>query len=72
MTLPETNVFAPENRPKTNRKGSYSNHPFVGAMLVLGSVGLFSWGKKLPVSFRDCIFTIIYIVTIGPLKTYEK
>ena len=37
-TLPETNVFAPENRPKPNRKGSYSNHPFVGAMLVSGRV----------------------------------
>ena len=24
----ETNIFAPENRPKPNRKGSYSNHPF--------------------------------------------
>ena len=38
-TLPETNgKFAPENRPKPNRKGSYSNHPFLGAMLVSGRV----------------------------------
>ena len=35
-TLPETNM-APENRPP-NRKGSYSNHPFLGAMLVSGRV----------------------------------
>ncbi len=41
-TLPETNSkFAPENRPKPNRKGSYSNHPFLGAkMLVSGRVVL--------------------------------
>ena len=38
VTLPETNVFAPENRPKPNRKGLYSNHPFSGAMLVSGRV----------------------------------
>ena len=38
VTLPETNIFA-ENRPKLNRKGLYSNHPFLGAkMLVFGSV----------------------------------
>ena len=36
---PETNSkLAPENRPKPNRKGSYSNHPFSGAMLVSGRV----------------------------------
>ena len=30
--LPETNShFAPANRPKPNRKGSYSKHPFSGA-----------------------------------------
>ena len=33
FTLLETNV-APENRPKPNRKGSYSNHPFSGAFAV--------------------------------------
>ena len=39
-TLPETNMFAPENRPKRHkRKGSYSNHPFSRAkMLVSGRV----------------------------------
>ena len=44
--LPETNSkFAPENRPKPNRKGSYSNHPFLGAkMLVSGRVALDRWG----------------------------
>ena len=32
FTLPENNSqFAPENRPKPNRKVSYSNHPFLGA-----------------------------------------
>ena len=31
-TLPETNVFAPENGPGPKRKRSYSNHPFSGAM----------------------------------------
>jgi len=30
---------APENRPGPKRKQSYSNHPFSGAMLVLGRVG---------------------------------
>ena len=30
-TLPETNIFAPENRPGPKRKQSYSNHPFSGA-----------------------------------------
>ena len=41
-SLPETNVSAPENRPKPNRKGLYSNHPFVGAMAVS-----FREGKRL-------------------------
>ena len=40
VTLPETNIFAPENRPKPNRKRSYSNHPFSGAMFVSGRVGV--------------------------------
>ena len=40
ITLSETNI-APENRPKPNRKGSYSNHPFLGAkMVVSGRVGV--------------------------------
>ena len=34
FTLPETNILAPENRPKPNRKQSYSNHPFLGAFAV--------------------------------------
>ena len=35
----EASHFAPENRPKPNRNGSYSNHPFLGAeMLVSGRV----------------------------------
>ena len=34
-TLPETNSeFASENRPKPNRKQSYSNHPFLRTILV--------------------------------------
>ena len=39
-TLPETNrKFAPENRPRPNRKGSYSNHPFFrGELLNFGRV----------------------------------
>ena len=37
-TLPETNIFAPENRPGPIRKGSSSNHQFSGAMLVSGRV----------------------------------
>ena len=39
-SLPETNSkFAPENMPKPNRKGLYSNHQFSGAkMLVSGRV----------------------------------
>ena len=28
--LPSLKQIAPENRPKPNRKGSYSKHPFVG------------------------------------------
>ena len=37
-TLSETNIV-PENRPGPKRKlVQYSNHPFSGAMLVLGSV----------------------------------
>ena len=36
---PETNSkFAPENGPGPKRKGSYSNRPFSGAMLVSGRV----------------------------------
>ena len=46
ITLPETNVFAPENRPKPNRKGSYSNHPFSGAMLIFGEVSNLSFNHK--------------------------
>ena len=34
ITLPETNQNAPENKPIPNRKGSYSNHPFSGALAV--------------------------------------
>ena len=38
-TLPETNIFAPENRPTPKRKQSSSNHPFSKAkMLVSQSV----------------------------------
>ena len=33
-TLPETNIFANENRADPKRKGSYSNHPFSGAFDV--------------------------------------
>ena len=45
-TLPETNgKFAPENRPKPNRKDS--NHPFSGAMLVSGRVFFFFFGLLL-------------------------
>ena len=46
FTLPETNSkFAPENRPKPNRRQSYSNHPFLGAkMLVSGRVRSEGWG----------------------------
>ena len=40
-TLPETNILvAPEHRPKPKRKGSSSNHRFLGDMLVSGSVHL--------------------------------
>ena len=39
VTLPETNGFVSENRPKPKRKGSFSNHPFSEAkMLVSGRV----------------------------------
>jgi len=37
ITLPETNI-APENRPSQKGINSSSNHPFLGAMLVLGMV----------------------------------
>ncbi len=40
ITLPETNMFAPENRPGPKRKRSYSNHPFPGATLFSGRVYL--------------------------------
>ena len=43
LPSPETNEFAPENRPGPNRKRSYSNHPFSGAMLVSGRV--MGWSK---------------------------
>ena len=37
--LPETNIFAPENRPKPNRKGSYFQPSiFRGKLLVSGRV----------------------------------
>ena len=38
---PRTNMFAPVNWPKPKRKGSYSNHPFSGVMLVLGGVYMY-------------------------------
>ena len=47
-TLPETNQIAPENRPKPNRKGSYSNHPFLGAFAVSfreGNIFQMGWLK---------------------------
>ena len=48
FTLPETNIFAPEKRPKPNRKRSYSNHPFSGAkMLVSGRVEFLSSMQSL-------------------------
>ena len=37
VTLPETNS-SPLKISHPNRKGSYSNHPFSGAMLVSGRV----------------------------------
>ena len=39
-TLPETHQNAPKNRPKSGnkRKGSSSNHPFLGTLLVSGRV----------------------------------
>ncbi len=41
-TLPKTKSdFSLENRPGPKRKGSSSNHPFSGAMLVAGRVHLF-------------------------------
>ena len=55
-TLPETNSnFAPENRPKPNRKGSYSNHPFLGAKAVSFREGVIQkWGpyESHPMTFR--------------------
>ena len=55
VTLPETNSkFAPENRPKLNRKGSYSNHPFLGAFAVSFREGT-SWSltKLVHLGFAD-------------------
>ena len=53
-TLPETNRYiAPENRPKPNRKQSYSNHPFSGAnskMLVSGRVTIHQLPNLSPAS----------------------
>ena len=43
-TLETNSEFTPENRPGPKRKRSYSNHPFSGAILVLGRV---INGKKL-------------------------
>ena len=34
LKIPSLKLTVPENRPKPNRKGSYSNHPFLGAMAV--------------------------------------
>ena len=34
-SYPETNVFAPENRPGPKRKRWYSNHPFSGAKMLV-------------------------------------
>ena len=45
LHLLETKIFAPENRPKPNRKGSYSNHTFSGAVLNFG--GVFKNGNRL-------------------------
>ena len=42
ITLPETNI-APENRASQKETSTYSNHPFLGAMLVSGRVMLYSY-----------------------------
>ena len=39
VTLPETNICAPENRV-SQKEISSSNHPFSRAMLVLGRVSV--------------------------------
>ena len=61
LNLPSLKLtaIAPENRPKPNRKQSYSNHPFLGVMLVSGRVSF----------FRRLIFSI---VDAGPRKTPAK
>ena len=46
---PRTNIFAPVNWPKPKRKGSYSNHPFSGVMLVLGGVYIYIYMYRLTV-----------------------
>ena len=43
VSLPKTNIV-PENRPQ--KEISSSNHPFSGAMLVLGSVGFVWWTEN--------------------------
>ena len=58
-TLPETNIFAPENRPGPNRKQSYSNHPFSRAMLVSGRV-LLMVQKSGDHQLRLVVYPIIY------------
>ena len=55
-TLPKTNI-APENRPGPKRKQSYSNHPFLGAMLVSGRVPLKNGGWETILSFWDGVFS---------------
>ena len=53
FTLPETNI-APANRPGPERKGSSSNHPFSGAMLVSGRVYL--QAPKWVIPFPSSLF----------------
>ena len=49
FTLPGTNIFAPENRPKPKRKRSSSNHPFPGGENVS-----FRENSMYSVSIRLC------------------
>ncbi len=58
LTLPETNSeFAPENRPKPNSKGLYSNHPFLGEMVVSWE-GIYQlWVPKLSEYIQLWVYT---------------
>ena len=59
ITLPETKISAPENRPPQIGK-LYSNHPCVGAMLV-------SWS----VHNKDCLFSFEELASMVTLQEFK-